>query len=399
MSNQKLEIINKFVNENFEDNESKAFDNLEKLISFILDNNITFEDEKELLDIVDIEMLINNNGLFKKMVSSVCIPENIDKLKLMNVKFVNLMIKAYTDYIINNKAEEEEKLEEDDSLNDFDLYASTDEMDSVSLYLKSLPSKLLTKEEVVELYIKRENGDEAAFNEIIKYNLKLVVPVAKKYARNLISNSGIEFLDLIQAGNEGLIKGTEKFNYKLGWKFSTYVRWWIRQSIERMIANESRNIRIPVHTHELILKIRKYGYEFHNLYNRYPNEDEIAKALEINRSAVIDCLNHMDETISLNTTFKGDDGDETELMEFIPGSQENLENQVFEKVFNYALNNLSNLSKRELEVIKYRFGFYNRIYTLEEVGKMYGLTRERIRQIESNAKRKLQRCREIRKFM
>ena len=166
-----------------------------------------------------------------------------------------------------------------------------------------------------------------------------------------------------------------------------------------MIANESRNIRIPVHTHELILKIRKYGYEFHNLYNRYPNEDEIAKALEINRSAVIDCLNHMDETISLNTTFKGDDGDETELMEFIPGSQENLENQVFEKVFNYALNNLSNLSKRELEVIKYRFGFYNRIYTLEEVGKMYGLTRERIRQIESNAKRKLQRCREIRKFM
>lgn len=399
MSNQKLEIINKFVNENFEDNESKAFDNLEKLISFILDNNITFEDEKELLDIIDIEMLINNNVLFKKMVSSVCIPENIDKLKLMNVKFVNLMIKAYTEYIINNKAEEEEGLEEDDSLDDFDLYASADEMDSVSLYLKSLPLKLLTKEELVELYIKRENGDEAAFNEIIKYNLKLVVSVAKKYARNLISNSGIEFLDLIQAGNEGLIKGTEKFNYKLGWKFSTYVRWWIRQSIERMIANESRNIRIPVHTHELILKIRKYGYEFHNLYNRYPNEDEIAKALKINRSAVIDCLNHMDETISLNTTVKGDDGDETELMEFIPGLEKNLENQVFEKYFNYVLNNLSNLSKRELEVIKYRFGFYNRIYTLEEIGEMYGLTRERIRQIESNAKRKLQRCREIRKFM
>lgn len=389
MSNQKLEIINKFVNENFEDNEEKAFDNLEKLISFILDSKISFE---EVSDIFDIEMLINNNDLFKKMVSTVCVPDNIEKLKLMNVKFVNLMIKAYQIYIINNKDEEEE------TLDNFDLYASTDEMDSVSLYIKSMPSKILTKEEVTELYIKMENGDEEAFDEIIKYNLRLVISVAKKYAQNLSYNGGCDFLDLIQAGNEGLIKGTKKFNYKLGWKYSTYVRWWVRQSIVRMLANESRNIRIPVHAHEMILKIRKYRNDFYCLYCRYPNVDEIASALKINKSVVADCLSHMEETVSLNIVVNGEDKADAELIEFIPGQEENLDNSILEKEFNYALNNLSNLSQRELEVIKYRFGFYGRIYTLEEVGQKYGLTRERIRQIESKAKRKLQRSSVIRKF-
>ncbi len=392
MDNKNLEILKKFINDNFEDNDTKAYDNLEKLISFILENNIIFGDEKEPLDIVYIEMLIENNDLFKNMVSRVCIPNNIEKLKSMNIKFVNNMIYAYEDYITSQKEEEEE------SLDKFDLYASVDEMDPVTLYFRSLPSKILTKEEIAKLYIKYENGDEEAFKEIIKYNLKLVVSVAKKYARKITTNSGIDFLDLIQSGNEGLITGAKKFDYKMGYKFSTYVRWWIRQAISRTIANESRLIRVPVHAHESLNKIKKFRYEFYKSNNRYPNKDEIANALNLDENTVFYYLNNMEEPISLNSLIRCDDGDETEFMEFIPGFEENIEDQAISKNFNYALNNLSNLTPKELEVIKYRFGFYGRIYTLEEIGQIYGVTRERIRQIESKAKKKLQRCKEIRKF-
>ena len=401
MNNKNLEMINKFINENFEDSEFKAFNNLEKLISFILDSKIIFNEEKETYDIIDIEMLIRNNDLFKKMISTVCIPENIDKLKSMNVYFVNLMIKAYKYHCLNSKetAETEEEYEEEyENLNNFDFYASSEEMDAIALFIKSIPSKLLSKEEVIKLYHEIENGNKAAFDELVTHNLRLVISVAKQY-----NNRGVDFLDLIQSGTEGLIRAVEKFDYKLGWKFSTYARWWIRQAITRSIANESRNVRIPVHISEHFYKIKKYSNEFFELYNRYPNTEEISKALNLSESRVEECIILMNVSVSLNQTVvgKGDEADETELQEFIADETASAERQqqlLFEQDFNYVLNNETNLTKRELEVIKFRFGYYGKKYTLEEVGENYGVTRERIRQIESKALRKLKKNKKIQQF-
>lgn len=396
MSNKNLEIINKFINENFEADDNKVFNNLEKLISFILDNKIIFEPGKEKNDIVDIEMLIRNNDLFKKMVKSVCMPENINKLKTMNLSFVNLMITAYQDYTVNIKNEDEDEKEE--QLDDFELYAASDEMDSVALFIKSIPSKILSKDEVINLYIEMENGNKTAFDELVTHNLRLVISVAKQY-----NNRGVELLDLIQSGTEGLIRAIEKFNYKLGWKFSTYARWWIRQSITRCIANESRNVRIPVHISEHFYKIKKYSNEFFELYNRYPNTEEISKALNLSESRVEECLVLMNSAVSLNQTVvgKGDEADETELQEFIAdenNSDEKQQKLLFEQDFNYVLNNETSLTDRELEVIKYRFGYYGKTFTLEEIGNRYNVTRERIRQIESKALRKLKKNRNIQQF-
>ena len=397
MSNKNLEMINNFINENFEDSEIKAFNNLEKLISFILESKIIFNEEKEKYDIIDIAMLIKNNELFKKMISTVCIPENIDKLNSMNVYFVNLMIKAYKYYCQDCK-ETDETEEEYENLDDFDLYASSNEMDAVALFVKSIPSKILSKNEVIELCKEIEKGNKKAFDELVTHNLILVISVAKQY-----NNRGVELLDLIQSGIEGLIRAIEKFNYKLGWKFSTYARWWIRQSITRCIANESRNIRIPVHISEHFYKIKKYSNEFFELYNRYPNAEEISKALNINESRIEECLILMNGTVSLNQTVvgKGVDADETELQEFIPddkNSDEKQQQKLFEDDFNHILNYETNLTERELAVIKYRFGFNGKKYTLEEIGQIYGVTRERVRQIESKALRKLKKNRKIRQF-
>lgn len=388
MKNEKMEKINNFINENFIDNDTEAYNNLEKLIDFVATKKYSFATAE---DSYDLELLIDNNQLFKNMLAVVCTKENIKKLKTLKLDFITKLIEAYETYSVTNKLDEED-------LDELELYSSVDEMDPVALYIKSLPSKLLSREEVNELYKKIENGDHEAFNEIITHNLRLVISVAKIY-----QNRGAELLDLIQAGNEGLIRAAEKYDYTLGWSFSTYARWWIRQAIVRSIANESRNIRIPVHTFDLFLKIKKYNYDFFKLYNRYPTEEDIAAGLNIKESIVVECLNNMNDTLSLNQKVVGTgvDDSESEFQEFVADDRSN-ENDpdkvIFEQEFNYALNNLTNLTERELEVIKYRFGFYDRVYTLEEVGQMYGVTRERIRQIESKATRKLKKNRNILKF-
>ena len=388
MKNEKMEKINNFINENFIDSDTEAYNNLEKLINFVTSKNYNFATAD---DSYDLELLIDNNQLFKNMLDILCVKENIKKLKTLKLDFIAKLIEAYETYSVTNKLD-------DENLEELEFYSSVDEMDPVALYIKSLPSKLLSREEVNELYKKIENGDHEAFNEIITHNLRLVISVAKKY-----QNRGSELLDLIQAGNEGLIRAAEKYDYKLGWAFSTYARWWIRQAIVRSIANESRNIRIPVHTFDLFLKIKKYNYDFFKLYNRYPNEEDIAAGLNIKESIVVECLNNMNDTLSLNQKVAGAgvDDSESEFQEFITDDS-TIENDpdkvIFEQEFNFALNNLTNLTKRELEVIKYRFGFWGKVYTLEEIGQIYGVTRERIRQIESKATRKLKKNRNIQKF-
>ena len=242
MKNEKMEKINNFINENFIDSDTEAYNNLEKLINFVTTKKYNFATAD---DSYDLELLIDNNQIFKNMLDVVCTKENIDKLKTLKLDFITKLIDAYETYCVTNKLDDED-------LDELELYSSVDEMDPVALYIKSLPSKLLSREEVNELYKRIENGDHEAFNEIITHNLRLVISVAKKY-----QNRGSELLDLIQAGNEGLIRAAEKYDYTLGWSFSTYARWWIRQAIVRSIANESRNIRIPVHTFDLFLKIKK----------------------------------------------------------------------------------------------------------------------------------------------
>ena len=226
---------------------------------------------------------------------------------------------------------------------------------------------------------------ERARDHLIQANLRLVVSVAKRYV-----GRGLSFLDLIQEGNIGLMKATEKFDYKRGFKFSTYATWWIRQAITRAISDQSRTIRLPVHVGETINRVRKMAHRLQQILEREPHEEEVARALDIPSEKVRQILDHSRQPISLEAPV-GMDGDAF-LGDFIPddklaepielASQQMLKAQIAEA--------LGKLTERERKIIQLRFGLEDgRFRTLEEVGREFGITRERIRQIEAKALRKL----------
>ena len=270
--------------------------------------------------------------------------------------------------------------------------------DPVRMYLKEIGQvKLLTADEEIELAKRVSEGDKAAKDRLTEANLRLVVSIAKKY-----SGRGLHILDLIQEGNTGLIRAVDKFDYTKGNKFSTYATWWIRQAITRAIADQARTIRVPVHMVEVINKATRCNRKLVHELGREPTLEEIAADLNLPIEKIIEANRTAADTLSLDMPV-GDEEDTT-IGSFVeddntPGPVDATSNAMLSEALTEIL---GTLTEREADVLRMRFGMYDgRTHTLEEVGQIFGVTRERIRQIENKAIRKLRhpsRAKKIKDF-
>ena len=289
-------------------------------------------------------------------------------------------------------------IEEEELIDPVDLAAEYSLDDPVRMYLKEIGQvKLLSAEEEVELAKRVSEGDQEAKNKLTEANLRLVVSIAKKY-----SGRGLHILDLIQEGNTGLIRAVDKFDWTKGNKFSTYATWWIRQAITRAIADQARTIRVPVHMVEVINKATRCNRKLVQELGREPTMEEIAAELNLPVEKIIEANRTAADTLSLDTPV-GDEED-TSIGSFVedertPGPADATSNALLAEALKEIL---GTLTEREADVLRMRFGMYDgRTHTLEEVGQIFGVTRERIRQIENKAIRKLRhpsRAKKIKDF-
>ncbi|WP_425446090.1 RNA polymerase sigma factor RpoD [Dethiothermospora halolimnae] len=288
------------------------------------------------------------------------------------------------DDVKNSEDDEEEEI--DISKEDLSVPKGISVDDPVRMYLKEIGKvPLLTSDEEKYLAEKMEQGSEEAARRLAEANLRLVVSIAKRYV-----GRGMLFLDLIQEGNLGLIKAVEKFDYKKGYKFSTYATWWIRQAITRAIADQARTIRIPVHMVETINKLIRVSRQLLQELGRDPQPEEIAKEMNLDVEKVREILKIAQEPVSLETPI-GEEED-SHLGDFIEDlqAQAPAEAATFTLLKEQLVDVLDTLTPREQKVLRLRFGLDDgRARTLEEVGKEFDVTRERIRQIEAKALRKL----------
>ena len=288
--------------------------------------------------------------------------------------------------------------DEEELVDPLELAAEYNLDDPVRMYLKEIGQvKLLTAEEEIELAKRVSEGDKKAKDRLTEANLRLVVSIAKKY-----SGRGLHILDLIQEGNTGLIRAVDKFDYTKGNKFSTYATWWIRQAITRAIADQARTIRVPVHMVEVINKATRCNRKLVQELGREPTREEIAAELNLPIEKIIEANRTAADTLSLDMPV-GDEEDTT-IGSFVeddntPGPVDATSNAMLSEALTEIL---GTLTEREADVLRMRFGMYDgRTHTLEEVGQIFGVTRERIRQIENKAIRKLRhpsRAKKIKDF-
>ena len=278
------------------------------------------------------------------------------------------------------------KNEEEFDLNDLSVPPGVKINDPVRMYLKEIGRvNLLSAQDEVKLALRIEQGDEEAKRRLAEANLRLVVSIAKRYV-----GRGMLFLDLIQEGNMGLIKAVEKFDYQKGFKFSTYATWWIRQAITRAIADQARTIRIPVHMVETINKLVRVQRQLLQDLGREPTPEEIGEDMDLSPEKVREILKIAQEPVSLETPIGEED--DSHLGDFIEDHEATSpsEHAAYELLKEQLEDVLDTLTDREENVLRLRFGLDDgRTRTLEEVGKVFGVTRERIRQIEAKALRKL----------
>ena len=265
---------------------------------------------------------------------------------------------------------------------------SSSASNAMKMYLKEIEEyKMLTANEEIELAKDIDNSIPEAKEKFINANYRLVVSIAKRYRKE-----NVDMLDLIQAGNIGLIKAVEKYDYKKGYKFSTYATWWIKQSITRYIDDCENTIRIPVHLHQRINFIKRKKQELSNVLQREPSLDELSEVCDMEPDKILEILKRDKNVVSLDTPIKEDE--DSSLVEFIP-SDANLDDVVIHEVEQKNLREkidelLTGLNEQEQKVLRMRFGLDDDDpKTLEEIGKVFGVTRERIRQIEAKAIRKL----------
>ena len=284
-------------------------------------------------------------------------------------------------------------------LDDAEITKDININDPVRMYLKEIGRiSLLTPEEEMELSIRVANGDEEAKNKLAESNLRLVVSIAKRYV-----GRGLLFLDLIQEGNIGLMKAVDKFDYDKGYKFSTYATWWIRQAITRALADQARTIRVPVHMVETINKMARIQRQLTLELNREPSEEELAKKMGISVEKVREVIKISQDPVSLETPIGEED--DSHLGDFVQDistmtPEEYATNEILKEEIKSVL---ETLQEREQEVLELRFGLIDGTsHTLEEVGKRFNVTRERIRQIEAKALRKLRhpsRAKKLKDFL
>ena len=295
----------------------------------------------------------------------------------------------------SKKMEEEENL----VLTDEEITKDININDPVRMYLKEIGRiSLLSPEEETELSLRIADGDEEAKNYLAESNLRLVVSIAKRYV-----GRGLLFLDLIQEGNIGLMKAVEKFDYGKGFKFSTYATWWIRQAITRALADQARTIRVPVHMVETINKMARVQRQLTLELNREPSEEELAEKMGITPEKVREVMKISQDPVSLETPIGEED--DSHLGDFIKDERSmSPEEYATNEILKEEIGNvLLTLQEREREVLELRFGLVDGTsHTLEEVGKKFNVTRERIRQIEAKALRKLRhpsRAKKLKDFL
>lgn len=291
----------------------------------------------------------------------------------------DLLLETDEDILLNDE-------DEIDIIDDVDVLEGVSTEDPVRMYLKEIGNvPLLTSEEEVELAKRVEAGDEAAKKKLTEANLRLVVSIAKKYV-----GRGMPFLDLIQEGNMGLMKAVDKFDYTKGYKFSTYATWWIRQAITRGIADTGRTIRVPVHMVETINKTLRMTRTLLQELGREPTPEEVAERLGVPVARVREVLKISRDPVSLDTPIGEED--DSHLGDFIEDDTalSPADSAAFSMLREELSTALESLTERERQVVRLRFGLEDgRARTLEEVGKEFNVTRERIRQIEAKALRKL----------
>ena len=326
------------------------------------------------------------------------IEEIYDQFEAMNIQIVSAELELDLDDASLDGDIDLADVEEEDLVDPVDLAAEYNLDDPVRMYLKEIGQiKLLSADEEVDLAKRVSEGDQSAKNKLTEANLRLVVSIAKKY-----SGRGLHILDLIQEGNTGLIRAVDKFDWTKGNKFSTYATWWIRQAITRAIADQARTIRVPVHMVEVINKATRCNRKLVQELGREPTVEEIAAELGLPVEKIIEANRTAADTLSLDTPV-GDEED-TSIGSFVedertPGPADATSNALLAEALKEILDTLT---EREADVLRMRFGMYDgRTHTLEEVGQNFGVTRERIRQIENKAIRKLRhpsRAKKIRDF-
>ena len=346
-----------------------------------------------------------NSHLEKMDLSPEKIEEIYDRFEAMNIQVVSsdldLDLGDDVDVVLGDDLGDDIDLtgvEDEELVDPVDLAAEYNLDDPVRMYLKEIGQiKLLSAEEEVDLAKRVSEGDQAAKNKLTEANLRLVVSIAKKY-----SGRGLHILDLIQEGNTGLIRAVDKFDWTKGNKFSTYATWWIRQAITRAIADQARTIRVPVHMVEVINKATRCNRKLVQELGREPTVEEIAAELGLPVEKIIEANRTAADTLSLDTPV-GDEED-TSIGSFVedertPGPADATSNALLAEALKEILDTLT---EREADVLRMRFGMYDgRTHTLEEVGHIFNVTRERIRQIENKASRKLRhpsRAKKIKDF-
>ena len=356
----------------------------------------TFEErEKELIELGKKEGFITYEQLAEKLKGLEIDADSLDNL-------YNTLIENGIAIVAEDADDEgggKNGGDDDIILADEEITKDVNINDPVRMYLKEIGRiSLLSPEEELKLSIQIANGDEDAKQQLAESNLRLVVSIAKRYV-----GRGLLFLDLIQEGNIGLMKAVDKFDYDKGYKFSTYATWWIRQAITRALADQARTIRVPVHMVETINKMARIQRQMTLELNREPSEEEIAKKMGISVDKVREVIKISQEPVSLETPIGEED--DSHLSDFIKDkSSMSPEEYATNEILKEEIKNvLMTLKEREQEVLELRFGLVDgTCHTLEEVGKRFNVTRERIRQIEAKALRKLRhpsRAKKLKDFM
>lgn len=352
---------------------------------------MTFEEKlQKLAELAKIKKnVLENREILDFFRGEILDPEKLDRIyDFLDSQHVDVLRldeeEIEPDLFLEEEMEEEEEITVDPM--DLSVPDGISLADPIRMYLKEIGKiPLLSTEEEIELAKRMEKGDEEARKKLAEANLRLVVSIAKRYA-----GRGMQFLDLIQEGNLGLIKAVEKFDYRKGYKFSTYATWWIRQAITRAIADQARTIRIPVHMVETINRLIRTSRQMVQELGREPTPEELAKRLDMPAERVREIKKISQDPVSLETPI-GEEED-SHLGDFIQDDNVMVpaDQATFTLLHEQLMESLETLTEREQQVLRLRFGLDDgRPRTLEEVGRVFHVTRERIRQIEAKALRKL----------